>query len=77
MVNPFDLDSALAEPYSSAGPVFGKDFPASKFQALVGRTIVFVADHPNADEGFRITLDDGSVLDVGFSGCEGTITHDA
>jgi len=54
-----------------------KDFPASKFQALVGRTIVFVADHPNADEGFRITLDDGSVLDVGFSGCEGTIAHDA
>jgi hypothetical protein len=59
------------------GEACSRDFPASRYQSLVGRTIVFVADHPEADEGFRITLDDGSVLDITFSGCEGSITHDA
>lgn len=49
-----------------------KEFPASDYQQFVGKTIASIED-ADADEGFLITFTDGSKLDIGFSGCEGTV----
>lgn len=42
--------------------------------AIVGRTVVRFDVPHEADEGAKITFDDGSVLSVGYSGCEGDTT---
>lgn len=49
------------------------EFPATVLGAVIGRRIVSVTQHPDADEGVVLTLDDGSAVAIGFSGCEGTI----
>lgn len=48
-------------------------YPADTFQALVGKTIIKVEQEPECDEGLTISFEDGTVLNFGFAGCEGSI----
>ena len=49
-----------------------KEFPAADYQEFVGKRVVRI-EETDSDEGFRFVFDDGSWLDVVFSGCEGWI----
>jgi len=41
---------------------------------LVGKTIVEVTVAEDCDSGLNIKLHDGSILNIGYSGCEGYTT---
>lgn len=45
-------------------------------EKVAGRTITGVHPPVRADEGFQLILDDGSSIDVGFSGGEGGIDYE-
>lgn len=53
-----------------------RDFPAANYQSFVGKRVKEIRDNDSrADEGLEIVFEDGSMLDIGFSGCEGSIEY--
>jgi len=42
---------------------------------LSGKTICSVFKNPNSDEGLILHLSDGSLLEIGFSSCYGSIMY--
>ena len=42
-------------------------------ELLVGNTVRSVDFAENADEGLKITLENGIILEFGFNGCEGAL----
>jgi hypothetical protein len=40
------------------------------FKNIVGKVVVSVVAS-DGDEGYKLTFDDGTILDIGYSSCEG------
>jgi hypothetical protein len=50
-----------------------RDFDAENYQSLIDKFVVSIVNSPDCDEGLLFVFSDGSVLNIGFSGCEGKI----
>lgn len=48
-------------------------YPATDFQEFVGKIIIEIQQAREADEGLRLIFSNGTFLDIGFSGGEGSI----
>lgn len=66
-------------PYFDTGPIPPEPPESREFndiktyrEKLIGKKIKYVEFAEDADEGLVITCDDGTILDFGFSGFEGT-----
>jgi hypothetical protein len=49
------------------------EYSASYYQGFVGKKVVEVLDTTEGDEGLKLWFDDGSFLEIYFSGNEGVI----
>jgi len=49
-----------------------KEFKIEDFKGLIGKKIEWI-EYADADEGFQLMLDDGSIFEIGFSGFEGSM----
>lgn len=53
-----------------------RDFPVRDYNEFVGLRLVKLEQDPFGDEGFKMTFENGKVLRIYFSGCEGMIVKE-